>query len=96
MVLVEVLNYFAETEPAVRTTISVFIQRLRRSADCQVVPQTTEQFEGALNLCQQRSDKNWSLTDCASILVMQSQGLQDILTEDKHFQQAGFRALLRE
>jgi predicted nucleic acid-binding protein len=96
MVLVEVLNYFAETEPPVRTTVSAFIQRLRRSADCQVVPQTPQQFEDALSLYQQRSDKNWSLTDCASILVMQAQGLQDILTEDRHFQQAGFRALLRE
>jgi predicted nucleic acid-binding protein len=36
------------------------------------------------------------MIDCMSIVVMQDQGLKEALTNDKHFQQAGFRALLRE
>ena len=40
--------------------------------------------------------KEWGLTDCVSFLVMQDRGLTDALTTDEHFQQAGFRALLRE
>ena len=44
----------------------------------------------------ERLDKEWSLTDCASFLVMQGKGIQDALTHDHHFEQMGFRALLRQ
>lgn len=36
------------------------------------------------------------MTDCLSFVVMQEQKLTEALTADVHFQQAGFRALLRE
>jgi len=41
-------------------------------------------------------DKEWGLTDCISFIVMGDPGLTDALTADEHFEQAGFRALLRE
>jgi predicted nucleic acid-binding protein len=41
-----------------------------------------------------RPDKEWSLTDCISFVVMEEQGLTDALTGDRHFEQAGFQALL--
>jgi predicted nucleic acid-binding protein len=41
-------------------------------------------------------DKGYSLTDCASMLIMRQKEIQDILTYDKHFLQEGFNALLRE
>ena len=40
--------------------------------------------------------KEWGLTDCISFIVMEDNGLTEALTTDEHFQQAGFRALLRE
>ncbi|MFM6264927.1 MAG: PIN domain-containing protein, partial [Dolichospermum sp.] len=43
----------------------------------------------------QREDKEWGLVDCISFIVMQDRGISDALTTDIHFQQAGFRALLR-
>ncbi|MFM5956954.1 MAG: PIN domain-containing protein, partial [Dolichospermum sp.] len=43
----------------------------------------------------QREDKEWGLVDCISFIVMQDRGITDALTADTHFQQAGFRALLR-
>ena len=45
---------------------------------------------------EQRKDKDWSLTDCLSFAVMHARDLSEALTGDHHFQQAGFRALLRE
>ena len=43
----------------------------------------------------QRLDKDWSLTDCISFVVMRRRGLTDALTSDHHFEQAGFSILLR-
>jgi predicted nucleic acid-binding protein len=42
-----------------------------------------------------RRDKAWSLTDCISFVVMQERAIADALTGDHHFEQAGFRALLK-
>jgi predicted nucleic acid-binding protein len=43
-----------------------------------------------------RADKAWSLTDCISFVVMSEHGLSEALTADVHFEQASFRALLRD
>ena len=95
MALVEVLNHFAESTPAVRGAAGEFVEFLRREADCLVVPQTGGQFQDALRLYRERSDKAWSLTDCASILIMESYAVTEALSHDRHFMQAGFSALLR-
>jgi len=42
-----------------------------------------------------RQDKDWSLTDCISFVVMQDRGITEALTADHHFEQAGFVALLK-
>ncbi|MFH1288868.1 MAG: hypothetical protein ABII25_09280 [bacterium] len=47
-------------------------------------------------LYKERPDKAWSLTDCFSIVVMEKEGLVKALTNDKHFEQAGFQAVLRK
>ncbi|MCL2932300.1 MAG: hypothetical protein MGG11_08475 [Trichodesmium sp. MAG_R03] len=45
---------------------------------------------------QQRLDKGYSLTDCASMIVMKEQRLWEIMTYDRYFAQEGFNPLLRE
>jgi len=62
---------------------------------CRVAPRTSGQFKDAVRFFKLRNNKWWSLTDCSSILIMQTEGIQDVLTHDKHFVQAGFAALLR-
>ena len=52
-------------------------------------------FEQGIELYAQRADKEWSLTDCISFIVMREYGLTDALTADHHYQQAGFTVLLQ-
>ena len=52
-------------------------------------------FEAGMDFYARHQDKDWSLTDCISFLVMEQCGAEDALTEDHHFAQAGFRALLK-
>lgn len=60
----------------------------------EVVPASHDWFARGVELYVARPDKQWSLTDCISFVVMQDRGLTDALTGDRHFEQAGFRALL--
>ncbi len=51
-------------------------------------------YEAGLALYARRPDKDWSLTDCISFVAMKQWRLTDALTADRHFQQAGYNALL--
>jgi predicted nucleic acid-binding protein len=93
-----VLVEFADALSAVdwRIRAARFIRGFEAEAFVEVVPPTRVQFQQALVRYEQRPDKDWSLTDCISFLVMEERGVTDALTADHHFEQAGFRALLRE
>lgn len=95
MILTEVLNFFAERGGTPRQLAADLVQWLRRDSGTRIVPQTTAQFEDALELYRSRRDKEWSHTDCASFRVMTQEGIAEALTYDRHFEQAGFKALLR-
>ena len=53
------------------------------------------QFSEAFEAYRRRLDKEWSLTDCASFALMRERGLSEALAHDRHFEKAGFVALLR-
>lgn len=95
MVLVELLNGFSDHGPRVREAVSRAVQTLRSDPRIRVIPQTGDQFDRALVRYQSMVDKNWSLTDCASFLIMEAEGIEAALTHDRHFAQAGFQTLLR-
>jgi len=61
-----------------------------------IVPFSEQLYVRAFKLYCDRMDKEWGLVDCVSFVVMSERGITDALTIDVHFQQAGFRALLRE
>lgn len=60
-----------------------------------IVPSSSVLFHKGIDLFEKRKDKNWSVTDCISFVVMEENRLTDALTADHHFEQAGYRALLR-
>jgi hypothetical protein len=71
-----------------------FYDRLRARSDVVIVPADSSVFDAGMALYRRRTDKEWSLTDCISFVVMQRDGLTEALTGDHHFEQAGFTALL--
>ena len=60
------------------------------------VPGIQGSFLGGLELYRARPDKGYSLVDCISMQTMRREGLTDVLTNDRHFEQEGFRSLFRE
>ena len=59
-----------------------------------LAPPTVELFDAGVALYHSRTDKDWSLTDCISFVVMSQHGITGALTGDHHFEQAGFKVLL--
>jgi len=70
------------------------IRNVRADPQITTVPGSTDLFSRGFDLYAGRQDKDWSLTDCISFVVMNERGLDRALTADTHFIQAGFRALL--
>lgn len=71
-----------------------FIRSLYGTPNVRVVTVTTELLRHSLDLYEAREDKDWGLTDCISFTVMERNALKEALSSDRHFLQAGFRALL--
>jgi predicted nucleic acid-binding protein len=78
-----------------RTQFAAIRQRLLANGNTQVVPLEMALYEQGVALYIARPDKEWSLTDCISFVVMQQKGISEALTGDRHFEQAGFIALLK-
>ena len=90
-VLTEVADGLIEA-PA-RERFVQFYDRLRVRDDIIIVPCNEELFDQGIELFRRRPDKEWSLTDCISFVVMQRQNVTEALTADHHFEQAGFTAM---
>jgi predicted nucleic acid-binding protein len=94
-VLTEYLNYFGEQPEALRRHVAASVRRMMSSSGIRVISQTRASFLAGLTLFEKRSDKGYSLTDCISMETICREGLVDVLTHDRHFEQEGFRALFR-
>jgi len=92
-ILVEVGDAFSQ--PAHRAKFARLLELLASTPDIEVLPPTVEQFQVGSAFHASRPDKRWSVTDCITFSVMTERGLVDALTTDYHFEQAGFRALMR-
>jgi predicted nucleic acid-binding protein len=93
-VMCEIGNHFAKA-PLKRHGLRA-IDAYRRDPSVTIRPISNTLYDRGLSPYQERPDQDWSLTDCISFIVMQDEGLTDALTHDKHFEQNGARALLRD
>ncbi|GAB4297905.1 MAG: hypothetical protein Fur0025_36140 [Oscillatoriaceae cyanobacterium] len=71
------------------------IENFFTSDDVEVIRLNSDLFAAALNLYKNHQDKSWGLVDCVSFVVMKQQNVNQALTFDKHFVQAGFQAVMR-
>ena len=78
-----------------RRLVRRFVQDLEQDSKVRIIKASTELFHRGLQIYEERLDKEWSLTDCISFIVMGEENLAEALTGDKHFEQAGFIPLLK-
>ena len=62
----------------------------------EIIPLSEQLYARASKLYRERPDKEWTLTDCMSFIVMEDREISEALTTDEHFHQAGFHVLMRQ
>ena len=92
-----ILAEFADAlaESASRRLVPQFIRTLEQDSKVRIIRAGADLFQRGLRRYEERPDKEWSLTDCISFVVMEDENILDALTGDQHFEQAGFVALLK-
>ena len=85
----------AMSDPRNRLEFISTLNDLKANPQMKIIPVSSTLFDDGIRLFADRPDKEWSLTDCISFTVMTQEKLTDALTADHHFEQAGFKALLK-
>ena len=94
MVLAEFLNFVSGRGQQLRQLAGSVVRKLEENPEVEIFPQSSDQFDSAVTRYSTRLDKKWSLTDCASFVLMEELNIQESLAHDRNFEQAGFVALL--
>ncbi|MEB3210316.1 MAG: PIN domain-containing protein [Leptolyngbyaceae bacterium] len=77
-----------------RSRIFTIIDTIKTTPYLNIIHIDAATDAAAWKICKSRPDKNWSLVDCSSFVLMEQQTIQIALTSDRHFEQAGFIRLL--
>lgn len=87
-VLTEMLAFFSNEGSSFRRAAAQMARRAFQTYE--VVTHDRSLFTRALTRYEQRPDKEYSLVDCMSMVLMEERGIRHVLTNDHHFTQAGF------
>lgn len=93
-ILIETLNYFAESGEHFRKIVTREIEKILLNQDVEITDSTHENFLDGFALYSARLDKGYSLTDYISMNICRERGISEVLTHDHHFTQEGFQILL--
>ena len=93
-ILIEFLAALSSSGESIRTQAVKMARAILANPNIKVVPQTRDSFLRGIELYNERPDKAYSLVDCISMNTMKSESVVEILTNDHHFEQEGFRALI--
>ena len=94
-VLTEFLAALAGGGALLRSRAANAVRRILDSQTTRVIPQSRESFVSGLERYENRLDKGYSVQDCISMNVMETEGITQILTSDHHFEQEGFTVLMK-
>lgn len=92
-VIVETINALSKAE--FRKAVIEFVDKLEMSPSVEIIKIADEMYNNAWALYQQRMDKDWGITDCTSFEVMRMFNIKKALTNDKHFEQAGYSLVVK-
>ena len=93
-VLSEFVTILGGGGEALRRQAAKMVAAILADANVKVVPQSRDSFLKGIHLYRDRADKQYSLTDCISMNAMRAESVNDVLTNDHHFEQEGFRVLM--
>jgi uncharacterized protein len=93
-VLAELANSLSKF-PASRLQFLQTFDKMQKNSKMLLLPPSSKQLLAGIDFFRARPDKEWSLTDCISFIVMKERRIKEALTGDHHFEQAGFIALLK-
>jgi predicted nucleic acid-binding protein len=93
-VLAELLDGLAHRGPYLREAAARAVRKILTNPRVIVHRQSDASFLAGLQLYEQRLDKGYSLVDCVSMTTMRKHEIGEVLTNDHHFTQEGFKTLL--
>jgi predicted nucleic acid-binding protein len=91
-IITELANFLRQA-PNRSLFVSLY-EDLRKDLRVMIIPLSNNLHEEALHFYAKRPDKDWSLTDCISFLIMQQSDIREAAATDHHFEQAGFVRLI--
>lgn len=83
----------ARAHTMTRPDLIQFINRMQANPRLEVIHIDPSTHADAWALLERAQDKEWSLVDASSFLVMRRLGMLEAFTSDHHFAQAGFLPL---
>lgn len=92
-ILIKLGNAFSG--PRLRPLFVSVYESIQADPNTTIIPASSALLGRGFDLFRRRMDKEWSITDCVSFVVMREHGIEEALTTDHHFGQAGFNALLK-
>ena len=95
-VLTEYLTFFSSAPEYLRREVTANVEAILSDPGVRIIPQSHDSFTAGFELYRARPDKGYSLVDCISMQTMRKEGLTEVLSNDRHFEQEGFRALFRD
>jgi predicted nucleic acid-binding protein len=94
-VLTEFLAALSGGGEHIRRQAAKMVREILANPNVTMLPQTRDAFLRGLAFYEQRPDKQYSLTDCISMIAIRANSLTKVLTIDRHFLEEGFDVLMR-
>jgi len=95
-VLTEFLAALRTCGENLRRAAAKMVKAILENPNVKVIPQSRDTFLRGVEFYERRLDKKYSLTDCISMNAMKAESVREVLSNDHHFEQEGFQALMAQ